>query len=97
MTALNLRMIAFFTQFHRELGGDVKLFATALGRQDRSAPARRLANGGSIRGMTDTCRLAAILSTNVAGYSRLMGADEKGRLVNLKTRRTECAIVGRRQ
>ena len=33
------------------------------------------------RGMTATRRLAAILAADVAGYSRLMGADEEGTLV----------------
>ena len=32
-------------------------------------------------------RLAAILATDVAGYSRLMGADEEGTLANLKAMR----------
>jgi hypothetical protein len=30
--------------------------------------------------MSQTRRLAAILAADVAGYSRLMGADEEGRL-----------------
>src|SRR5260370_31658959 len=34
-------------------------------------------------------RLAAILAADVAGYSRLMGADEVGTLAALKTRRRE--------
>ena len=34
-------------------------------------------------------RLAAILSADVAGYSRLMGADESGTLARLKTHREE--------
>src|SRR5579871_6088875 len=34
-------------------------------------------------------RLAAILAADVAGYSRLMGADEVGTLVALKTHRRE--------
>jgi adenylate cyclase len=33
---------------------------------------------------TATRRLAAILAADVAGYSRLMGADEEGTLVRLK-------------
>jgi class 3 adenylate cyclase len=33
-------------------------------------------------------RLAAILAVDVAGYSRLMGADEEGTLRNLKARRS---------
>jgi adenylate cyclase len=39
--------------------------------------------------MTATRRLAAILAADVAGYSRLMGADEEGTLQRLKTLRTE--------
>ncbi len=34
-------------------------------------------------------RLAAILAADVAGYSRLMGADEIGPLASLKTLRRE--------
>src|SRR5437667_12604809 len=34
-------------------------------------------------------RLAAILAADVAGYSRLIEADEEGTLVRLKTLRTE--------
>jgi adenylate cyclase len=34
--------------------------------------------------MTDTRRLAAILTANVAGHSRLMGADEEGTLERLE-------------
>ena len=33
-------------------------------------------------------RLAAILSADVVGYSRLMGADERGTLERLKAHRT---------
>jgi len=36
-------------------------------------------------------RLAAILAADVAGYSRLMGADEEGTLARLKTLRRELA------
>lgn len=39
--------------------------------------------------MTATRRLAAILAADVAGYSRLMGADEEGTLERLKTLRAE--------
>ena len=35
------------------------------------------------------CKLAAILATDVAGYSRLMGADEEGTLVRLRAHRRE--------
>ena len=39
--------------------------------------------------MTQTRRLAAILAADVAGYSRLMGADEEGTLAALKAIRRE--------
>src|SRR5215471_10144970 len=39
--------------------------------------------------MTNTRRLAAILAADVAGYSRLMGADEEGTLAALKAIRRE--------
>jgi adenylate cyclase len=42
--------------------------------------------------MTTTRRLAAILAADVAGYSRLMGADEEGTLAALKAIRHE--LVG---
>jgi len=39
--------------------------------------------------MSQTRRLAAILTADVAGYSRLMGADEEGTLERLKSLRRE--------
>ena len=39
--------------------------------------------------MTATRRLAAILAADVAGYSRLMGADEEGTLAALRAVRRE--------
>ena len=39
--------------------------------------------------MTATRRLAAVLAADVAGYSRLMGADEEGTLEPLKALRRE--------
>ena len=39
--------------------------------------------------MSQTRRLAAILAADVAGYSRLMGADEEGTLKRLKALRNE--------
>jgi hypothetical protein len=36
-----------------------------------------------------TRRLAAILAADVAGYSRMMGADEEGKLARLKEHRRE--------
>jgi TolB-like protein len=39
--------------------------------------------------MSPTRRLAAILAADVAGYSRLMGADEEGTLARLKALRAE--------
>src|SRR5712691_8881188 len=41
--------------------------------------------------MPTTRRLAAILAADVAGYSRLMGADEEGTLEHLKALRRELA------
>src|SRR5438128_819196 len=38
---------------------------------------------------TETRRLAAILAADVAGYSRLMGADEEGTLQRLRAHRRE--------
>ena len=49
--------------------------------------------------MTQTRRLAAILAADVAGYSRLMEADEEGMLGRLKVLRAETIdpkIAGRR-
>jgi class 3 adenylate cyclase len=40
--------------------------------------------------MTPTRRLAATLAADVAGYSRLIGADEQGTLERLKTGRGTC-------
>jgi len=39
--------------------------------------------------MASTRRLAAILAADVAGYSRLMGADEEGTHERLKAHRQE--------
>src|SRR5215813_2405617 len=39
--------------------------------------------------MTPTCRLAAILAADVAGYSRLIGRDEAGTLSRLRSIRAE--------
>ena len=39
--------------------------------------------------MASSRRLAAILAADVAGYSRLMGADEEGTLERLKALRGE--------
>jgi adenylate cyclase len=39
--------------------------------------------------MNEQCRLAAIVSVDVAGYSRLMGRDESGTLAALKAVRQE--------
>ena len=39
--------------------------------------------------MSQTSRLTAILAADVAGYSRLMGADEEGTLERLKALRGE--------
>src|SRR5262249_1251168 len=49
----------------------------------------RIAQGRDARGMTATRRLAAILAADIAGYSRLMGADEEGTVERLKALRYE--------
>jgi len=46
--------------------------------------------------MTASRRLAAILAADVAGYSRLMGADEEGTLERLKALRRELLDADRR-
>src|SRR5205809_505146 len=43
-----------------------------------------LALGASLAGERVERRLAAVLAADVAGYSRLMGADEEGTLARLK-------------
>ena len=45
--------------------------------------------------MSQTRRLAAILAADVAGYSRLIGADEGGTLQTFKTIREE--VSGRQR
>src|SRR6516225_6398363 len=50
---------------------------------------RRAAQGRDAGGMSATRRLAAILAADVAGYSRLIGADESGTLQALKAIRAE--------
>ena len=42
--------------------------------------------------MTTTRRLAAILAADVAGYSRLIGADEEGTLNRLRSIRAEVIV-----
>ena len=44
---------------------------------------------GPTRAMASTRRLAAILATDVAGYSRLMGADEESTHERLKAHFSE--------
>jgi class 3 adenylate cyclase len=46
--------------------------------------------------MSQTRRLAAILAADVAGYSRLMGADEEGTLERLKALRRELYLLSLR-
>jgi adenylate cyclase len=46
-------------------------------------------NSRDVASTTGTRRLAAILAADVAGYSRLMGADEEGTLNRLKAHRRE--------
>ena len=47
---------------------------SARGPTHRRGPAQ----GGAPGAMTETRKLAAILSVDVVGYSRLMGEDEAG-------------------
>ena len=42
--------------------------------------------------MSQTRRLAAILAADVAGYSRLMGADEEGTHERLKAHHRELVV-----
>jgi len=46
--------------------------------------------------MSQTRRLAAILAADVAGYSRLMGADEEGTLDRLEALTCEPVLMLRR-
>ena len=46
--------------------------------------------------MTASRRLAAILATDAAGYSRLMGADEEGKHERLKMPLKQIYAVSRR-
>ena len=55
---------------------------------EHSEVSRGLARCGAAR-MTEQRRLAAIVSADVAGYSRLMGRDESGTLAALKALRQE--------
>src|SRR6516165_1722552 len=48
----------------------------------------RPALGGGRDDMTQTRRLAAILAADIAGYSRLMGADEVGTVQALREHRS---------
>src|SRR5215471_2527925 len=50
---------------------------------------RGLLQGRAVHRMTTTRRRAAILAADVAGYSRLIGADEEGTLGRLKALRAE--------
>jgi class 3 adenylate cyclase len=57
-------------------------------RRPRTLPVRS-ALGGRRGSMSQTRRLAAILAADVAGYSRLIGADEGGTLERLKALRRD--------
>jgi adenylate cyclase len=43
--------------------------------------------------VTATRRLAAILAADMAGYSRLMGADEEGTLARLNAQRLTAILA----
>jgi class 3 adenylate cyclase len=49
---------------------------------------RSAAKAGTRANMSQTRRLAAILAADVAGYSRLMGADEETALIMFATVQT---------
>ena len=67
-----------------------RLVAAATIRPGRRPPADRRSN--IAKDVTSqTRRLAAILAADVAGYSRLMGADEEGTLAALKQLRSKLA------
>src|SRR6516165_2402659 len=68
--------------------GGAECHALAQSRAPRGIPVRPAA-GGRRSGMRQTRRLAAILAADVAGYSRLMGADEEGTHERLKAHRRE--------
>jgi class 3 adenylate cyclase len=55
---------------------------------DRGIADRSRGSSGAVAA-TETRRLAAILAADVAGYSRLMGADEEGTLQRLRAHRRE--------
>src|SRR6266851_5036034 len=64
--------------------------ARAVDAAGRPRPYGRGSAQGRMAGdMSQTRRLAAILAADVAGYSRLMGADEEGTLERLKALRRE--------
>jgi len=61
-----------------------------LGATPRTASCSgRACDGCWRRGMSQTRRLAAILAADVAGYSRLIGADEEGTLNRLRSIRAD--------
>src|SRR5206468_12497670 len=73
------------TRFFAGLGGQ----EPASHRRYPRTPSRWAAQGRGTAHMSQTRRLAAILAADVAGYSRLMGADEEGTLERLKALRRE--------
>src|SRR6516165_7705899 len=68
---------------------DTALCATLRFTRNGHGLCRRSAQERNAGAMTATRRLAAILAADVAGYSRLMGADEEGTLERLKALRRE--------
>src|SRR5439155_13367042 len=62
-------------------------FAAAVTRVEHAT--QSLASNIAQENTSATRRLAAILATDVAGYSRLMGVDEEGTLARLKAHRRE--------
>src|SRR5262249_42123194 len=72
-------------------GGKADITSTGLDRHCQSASHTLWKLAGAIRMAEQRVqrRLAAILAGDVAGYSRLMGADEEGTLLRLNAHRRE--------
>jgi TolB-like protein len=75
---------------HRRVSGPRRLATAAPIRRGRKPPADCRSNIAQ-EVTSPTRRLAAILAADVAGYSRLMGADEEGTLAALKQLRSNLA------
>src|SRR6267142_94145 len=70
-------------------GNSPEFWMNLQANHDLKAAYRDLPPEVAFRAMAATRRLAAILAADVAGYSRLIGADEEGTLERLKAHRRE--------